>query len=273
MKILVTGVTGTTGRHIVKQLLQKGKQIRALSRNPEKAHLPKEVELVKGDLNTPESMQNVFQDIEAVFLITSSMDSSTPLQTDPKIIEMAEKAGVKHVTVLVGYEGPVEETLKNSTMKWTLLKPVEVMANILLDWKESIKSEGIVRDCFGDVLSARVHEEDIAAAAVASLIEENHHQKTYELTGPEALSRIEAVATISKGIGRNIVFEEWTEEEARQNWRNQGFEDDDIEFFVLMGKNPPEIGYTVVPTVEQVTGRPAKTLAEWVSENKSQFSE
>ncbi|UVI33215.1 hypothetical protein [Paenibacillus spongiae] len=31
------------------------------------------------------------------------------------------------------------------------------------------------------------------------------------------------------------------------------------------------IGHTVVPTVKQVNGRPARTLAEWVTEHKNEF--
>lgn len=31
------------------------------------------------------------------------------------------------------------------------------------------------------------------------------------------------------------------------------------------------MGYTVAPTVERVTGRPARTFAEWVSENIEAF--
>ncbi|MFX3633943.1 MAG: hypothetical protein ACE3L7_26670 [Candidatus Pristimantibacillus sp.] len=111
----------------------------------------------------------------------------------------------------------------------------------------------------------------IAAVAVAALTENGHHGQSYILTGPETLSRIEAVRTISEGIGKDIQFDELTEEQARQNWRDQGYEEGDIDFFVLMGKNPPEIGHTVVPTVEQVTGCPARTLAEWVAEHKNEF--
>ncbi|MEU6035564.1 NmrA family NAD(P)-binding protein [Actinomadura sp. NPDC047616] len=33
----------------------------------------------------------------------------------------------------------------------------------------------------------------------------------------------------------------------------------------------PEAGYTVLPTVEQVTGRPARTFAQWVEENAAAF--
>ncbi|MDF2649411.1 MAG: NmrA family protein [Paenibacillus sp.] len=272
MTILVTGATGTVGRHVVEHLVQKGEQVRAVSRNPAKANLPKGVEVVAGDLNAPETLQTALQGVKGLFLITSSDELNASLQTEPKVIEMAELAGVERVTVLVGYEeGPVEEALKNSGMEWTLIKPGEFMANILMDWQESIRSESVVREPFGDAPSARVHEADIAAVSVVALTEKGHHRQSYILTGPESLSRREAVRTISEGIGKDIQFIELTEEQARQNWRDQGYEEGDIDFFVLMGKNPPEIGHTVVPTVEQVTGRSAKSLAEWVSDHKHKF--
>ncbi|WP_217560488.1 NAD(P)H-binding protein [Paenibacillus sp. GbtcB18] len=272
MTLLVTGATGTVGRHVVTQLVQKGKQVRAVSRNPAKANLPDGVEVVAGDLNAPETLQAALEGVKGLFLITSSDEPNATLDTQPKVIELAELAGVKRVTVLVGYEeGPVEEALKNSGMEWTLVKPGEFMANILVDWQESIRSEGVVQEAFGDALSARVHEADIAAVFVAALTENGHHRHSYILTGPESLSRREAVRTISEGIGKDIEFVELTEEQVRQNWRDQGYEEGAIEFFVLMGKNPPAIGHTVVPTIEQVTGRPARTLAEWVSEHKNNF--
>ncbi|MBP1080223.1 MULTISPECIES: hypothetical protein [Bacillus] len=49
--------------------------------------------------------------------------------------------------------------------------------------------------------------------------------------------------------------------------RDHRYEEGDIEFFIQMGKNPPEVGYSVLPTVEQVTGKPAKTFVEWVTEH------
>jgi hypothetical protein len=42
-------------------------------------------------------------------------------------------------------------------------------------------------------------------------------------------------------------------------------------YFIGMAKNPPESSYTVLPTVEQVTGKPARTFAQWVAENKHYF--
>lgn len=272
MTVFVTGATGTVGRHVVNQLIQRGVKVRALSRNPEKAKLPAGVEVVKGDLTVPESLQDAMRDVESLFLITASDKADVWLQTDPGVIEAARKAGVKRVVVLVSYEeGPVEEALKASGMAWTLVKPVEFMDNILVDWQESIRRERVVREPFGDAPSARVHEGDIAAVAVEALLNDGHHGQSYIVTGPEVLTRREAVRTISEVIGEEIRFIELTEEEARQNWQSQGYDEASIDFFVEMGKNPPKVGHTVLPTVEQVTGRPARTLAEWAAEHRDAF--
>ncbi|MEC0258265.1 NAD(P)H azoreductase [Paenibacillus sp. GM2FR] len=272
MTILITGATGTVGKHIVQQLVQQGSEVRAISRNPQQAKVPEGVQAVAGNLNDPESLIPALQGVTAMHLIISSDEAYGSLQTDPRIIELAEEAGIKRVTVLVGYEeGPVEAALRESQMEWTLLKPGEFMANILVDWQESIRTEGVVREPFGHALSARIHEADIARVAVAALLEVGHHGQEYFLTGPEALSRTEAVRIISEVTGKDIRFVELTEEQARDQWRAQGYDEESIEFFVQMGKNPPEIGYTVLPTVEEVTGRPAATLADWVRDHLDDF--
>ncbi|MDQ0058709.1 NAD(P)H-binding protein [Paenibacillus harenae] len=175
------------------------------------------MEVVAGDLTAPDTLVNAFHGVTAVYLITSSEDAYASMQTDARIVELAEKAGVKRVAVLVGGydEGPLEEALRKSAMDWTMLKPVEFMANALADWQLSIRSEGVVREPFASVLSARVHEADIAGVAVATMLEDGHHGQVYWLTGPEVLSRREAVKFISEAIGKRIRFEELTEDQAR----------------------------------------------------------
>ncbi|MCM3781754.1 NAD(P)H-binding protein [Neobacillus mesonae] len=272
MTILVTGATGTVGRHLVQQLVEMGKEVRGVSRHPGRAVLPEGVQVVYGDLTEPESLVSALQNVRAMFLILSSDQAGAYLQTDPAVIKVAKEAGVKHVTVLMDYEGnPIEQIIKDSGLEWTLLKPVEFMANALEDWKESIQLERVVRVPFANALSARVHEADIASVAALTLIEDGHHEQSYVLTGPETLTRQEAVHKIAEATGKDIRFVELTEEQARQSWKDQGFGEEDVEFFVQMGKNPPEVGYTVVPTIEQVTGRPAKTFNEWLSEHKHHF--
>jgi uncharacterized protein YbjT (DUF2867 family) len=56
MTILVTGATGTVGRHLVGQLSDAGHRVRALTRDPAAANLPGGVDLVAGDLTDPDTL-------------------------------------------------------------------------------------------------------------------------------------------------------------------------------------------------------------------------
>ncbi|MFA1819350.1 NAD(P)H-binding protein [Virgibacillus oceani] len=272
MTILVTGATGTVGRHVVDQLVKKGEQVRAVSRNPERAHLPEGVEVVAGDLMSPDTLNPALKGVTALYLITSSDQTGATLETNPQVVNLAEQAGVQRVSLLTVYgDGPVEQALKNSRLEWTFVQPVGFMANAIDDWQESVRKEGVVRKFEAETRGAIIHEADIAAVFVETLLEKGHHGNSYTLTGPEALSAIEQVEIISKALGKDIKLEELTEKQARKGWQEMGYDEESIDFMVQMSKNPPEIGSTVIPTIEEVTGRPAKTFAAWVSEHKSDF--
>ena len=57
MTMLVTGATGTIGRHVIDQLVQRGASVRALVRDPARADFPAGVDVVKGDLMDPDSLR------------------------------------------------------------------------------------------------------------------------------------------------------------------------------------------------------------------------
>lgn len=271
MKILVTGATGNVGRPLVEQLLEMGHQVLALTRNPAKANLPKGAEAVAGDLTNPATIAPLLEGVSGLHLINFGGDDYAGLQTGPEIVAMAEKAGVQRITVLLGGEkGDFEKSVESSKMAWTFLAPVEFMSGAL-DWADSIRNESVVRTGFADRRSAMVHDADIAAVAAVALTEEGHGTKTYTITGPEVLTPRDMVRHISNAIGRDIQFVALTEEEARAQWKAEGFPDEFIEFFVWAHGNTPSVGYTVVPTVKQVTGRPARTFAQWANERAADF--
>ncbi|WP_188195344.1 NAD(P)H-binding protein [Nonomuraea sp. SYSU D8015] len=270
MTILVTGATGTVGRQIVTQLVERGQPVRALTRNPSAARLPASVEVAYGDLAAPKTLGPALEGVTALHLITFGGDDYAPLQTGPDLVELAVKAGVRRVSVLSGWdESSVEEALRAGDLGWTQLLCVEFMANAL-DWVTSIRDEGVVR-VFGNHPGAVIHEADIAAVAVAALVEEGHAGQAYMLTGPETLTPAERVRMIGEVLGREIRFEELSEEQYRASMRAAGESDDMIEFAVQLGANPPEASAVVLPTVEEVTGRPGRTFAQWAAENAAAF--
>ena len=71
MTILVTGATGSVGRHVVEHLLQRGAATRALVRDPAKANLPAGVDVVQGDLLDVDSLRRAFAGVSTLFLLNA----------------------------------------------------------------------------------------------------------------------------------------------------------------------------------------------------------
>ena len=82
MRVLVTGASGRVGRAVVDSLIAAGVPVRALTRRPEAAALPANVEVVTGDLTVPESLDAALRDVGAVFLVWT-----VPLASAPAVVE------------------------------------------------------------------------------------------------------------------------------------------------------------------------------------------
>ncbi|GGD52916.1 NmrA family NAD(P)-binding protein [Paenibacillus nasutitermitis] len=272
MTILVTGATGNVGRHIVDQLVRSGARVRALSRNPASANLPQSVEVVYGEHTNPDSLVQALDGVTAMHLITFNSVDSAPLQTGADIVRLATKAGVRKITTLwSGAKGAVEEVVEASSLEWTHFQPdVEFMSNTLA-WADSIRSEGVVRQLNGQALNAMIHEADIGSVVATALLGDGHAFKSYPLTGPEVLSVSDKIRMISSEIGRDLRFIELSEEEERTRMRQAGVQEDMIDYVVGWYANPPKEAYRVLPLVEEITGRPARTFAQWAAENKTKF--
>lgn len=98
MTILVTGATGTIGRQVINQLVQRGVSVRAFVRDPAKANFPASVSVVKGDLMDPDSLRGAFSGVTAFFLL----NVVTPDEFTQALIALnvAKEAGVERVVYL-----------------------------------------------------------------------------------------------------------------------------------------------------------------------------
>ncbi|MET9768214.1 NAD(P)H-binding protein [Streptomyces sp. NPDC006415] len=271
MTILVTGATGTVGRRVVEQLLERGEHVRALTRDPARAEFPAGVDVVRGDLTDPASLAPALDGVTGLHLITFGGEFFAPLETADEILALAKKAGVRRVTVLHGGGAtPMETAVRASDFAWTVVMPVEFMANAL-EWAPGIKSEGVVREPFVGRLSAMVHEADIGAVAAVALTEDGHGGQEYLVTGPQALTLGDKTAAIAAARGADVELVELTEEQALEGWRANGMPEDVIAFMIDVYRDTPPEGRTVVDTVEKVTGRRARTFAQWAEEHAEHF--
>ncbi|WP_026931343.1 NAD(P)H-binding protein [Glycomyces tenuis] len=273
MNVLVTGATGTVGRHVIAQLIEldPGVKIRALTRDAD-AEVPDGVELAVGDLSSPETLGGAFDGVDAVHFINFAGDQYAPLPEAGRIVALAEAAGVSRATVLGGRaEGELERALAASGVETTLLHPVEFMSNTLMWWAAAIRTEGRIREPFGDRVSAMIHPADIGAVAAKILLEGGHGGEAYLLTGPEAVTITDKVRILGEAIGRELEFVELTVDEAREQWAAQGMGEEMVAFLVEALGDTPDEGKTVVSTVEEITGRAPRSFAQWAAEHADAF--
>jgi uncharacterized protein YbjT (DUF2867 family) len=265
---LVTGATGNTGRHVVAELARRGELVRALTRNPAAAaeRLPAEVELVAGTHTEPEKLDAALDGVSRLHItVTAGL-----AEVGPELVRRAVDAGVRRITVVWGGGvGPVEQAVADSGVEWTRLEPQEFMSNTL-NWTESVRTEGIVREPY-DFPSALVHEADIAAVAAVALLDDGHTGRAYNLTGPESLTPRDRIAILSRASRRDIAFVPMTHEQALDRLMATGVSRTDAEYVIGWYSAPSDASTTVVDTVEQVTGRPAYTFAQWAAEHSERF--
>jgi uncharacterized protein YbjT (DUF2867 family) len=286
MTILVTGATGTVGRQVVGRLVQAGQQVRAVTRNPKAAGLPAGVQLVEGDLLHPDTVAPAFQGVDKLYLFPVAA-------TAQETVDLAVRAGVRRIVVLSSgaveagmdaeFHLPVERAVEQSGLEWTHVRPGEFSANKLAMWGPSIRAESVVHEPFPDNPGTPIHEADIAAVAVTALLEDGHAGKAYHISGPEKLTQREQVAAIAEAIGREIRYNVVTREEALRFYQVQGgWAAANAPF--LLGFEPyseeAEPDFTMeelvdmmqpVPGVEEATGRPARTFAQWARDHAGDF--
>ena len=279
--ILVTGATGTVGREVVAQLLATGEQVRGMTRNPAAAKLDARVEVAQGDFAAPDTLSRAVDGVDRVFSLTFGPQTGNH---ERDLARAAEKAGVRHIVKLSAMGGDREtknairkwheegeEAIKKTGIGWTVVRPGGFMSNAL-HWRETIRTQRKVFSNYGDGKLPSVHPRDIAAVAVRALTSDGHDRKTYELTGPEALSIREQVDILSEALGRRIEYVPIPDDAARKGMEKAGMPalliDALIPFaaFIRSGR-----AAEVLPTVEQVTGRPALTFRDWAREHANAF--
>ncbi|MBB5955063.1 uncharacterized protein YbjT (DUF2867 family) [Saccharothrix tamanrassetensis] len=279
MTILVTGATGNVGRHVVDLLVKEGVRPRALTRNPDKAGLPADVETVKGDLTKPDELP--LDGVTAAFLLPV-LEGDRAADLARAFLERARdlRRVVFLSTDAVAVQRPgsnephqsVEKVIEAAGVEWTHVRPGEFMSNKMI-WAETIRRENVVRAAYPDAIGTPIHEVDIAEVAVRALLDDGHAGRAYRLSGPEALTTRQQVAAIGEGLGREIRYEALTYGQARATLiRDVGLPWDIAEYMMGYYAQFNEEPADLLPTVEQVIGRRGRTLARWAADHAGELS-
>lgn len=276
--VLVLGPTGKVGRNVVSGLLAAGVAVRALVRDPARADLPSAVEVHRGDVRDPPSVETAARDTDAAFLLwpSFSADGAAPLVG-------ALARHVRHVVHLSsgvidptanratpGVWADVEELVRGTGVPATFLRPGGFAGNTL-EWAPAIRAGRPVRTPYPEAGRSLIHEKDIADVAVLALRDPGTHAgRSHLLTGPAVLTQREQAAAIGEAIGRPVVVEEQSRAEAIADmaaWAEPSWVEGALDHWAGLVERP-EIA---LGTVEQLTGHPARPFAVWAREHADDF--
>ncbi|WP_433394931.1 SDR family oxidoreductase [Streptomyces sp. CA-146814] len=278
--ILVTGATGTVGGEVARLLAADG-PVRILARRPERVMVRgPEVEVVAGEYGDRDSLDRALRGIDSVFLVTNS-----PTEPDDERVAAASAAaGVRHLVKLsmMAVEEPDaddfitrlqrgnEQVIRESGVPWTFIRPRTFMSNTL-SWAKVIASDGVVRALYGRSPVACVDPRDIAAVAAAVLTGQGHEGQAYAVSGPEAITAYEQTAQLSDVLGRPLRFEELTLDQAREALLARYPQPVAEAFMESAERQRAGAKAAVLPTVEKLTGRPARTFRTWAADHADSF--
>ncbi|MEV6965887.1 NAD(P)H-binding protein [Hamadaea sp. NPDC051192] len=267
-RILVTAAAGRVGRQVTAQLAQLGAEVHALTRRP--ADFPSGVVAVRGDLSVPDSLRTAMDGMTAVFLVWPFASADGLEEVVALIAEQARRVVYLSSVAVRDHERQAEHLIRQYGLESTVLRPHAFAANALR-WAGKIRAEGVVAEPYGQAAMAPVHEKDIAAVAVRSLIQEGPGGAVYELTGPQSLTQAEQVSIIGEVTGIPVRWHEESPDEARLRMTARGWPpaavDEILRAQAAMTTGPAR----VTSTVAEVTGTPARTFRSWVVEHADAF--
>jgi uncharacterized protein YbjT (DUF2867 family) len=276
---LVTGATGTVGRHVVDELAARedtasDRQVRVAVRDPEEAAGRFDVdEFVAFDLEKPETWGETLAGVDSAFLLrppTVDTDDVTAF------VDAMARVGVEHVVYLstLGAEKNVliphhriEKAIAESGVAYTFLRASFFMQNLTEVHGWEIRERGEIAVPAGDGETSFVDARDLGAVAAAVLAEHGHENRAYDLTGPEALTYDEVATILGETIDRDVRYRSPSIPSFVSRWRDR---EEPLAFVLVMVAiyTTARLGLAgrVTDTVERLLGRPPRDLRTFAAD-------
>lgn len=265
-RVLITGVRGKTGAPLAELLAARpGVDVLGGSSDPSAVAIDG-VRPTSFSWDDPSGWAAATDGADAVYLVrpdradapelVAALLAATP--RDARVVLLSERDADSFAPG--GWALRVEAAVRASGHAWTMLRPswfMQVFADPRF-YRDEIAEHGRLPFAGGGATVAWIDTRDIAAAAERVLLDTGHERQVYELAGPEAITLPRTAEVLSGALGRPVTHVEITIADAVADLP-AGFERD--EFVWTLERLRDGVFSGVTGAVEQVTGRPARSLA------------
>ena len=276
----ITGSTGAVGGRVAARLAASGHAQRLIVREASRAPDLPGAEIAEASYGDPEAIQRSLAGLETLFMVSGG-EAHDRLQQHVSTVDAAVAAGVERIVYLsfLG-AGPdstftfardhwwTEEHVRSTGVRHTFLRD-----NIYTDFLPTLAgSDGVIRGPAGDGRVGAVARDDVADVAVAVLLGEGHDGRTYDLTGPEAITLQQVAEELSRITGRDVAYHPETLEEAYASRASYGAPEWEVEgwvtTYVAIATGELDV---VSDTVRDLTGRAPMSLRDFLDRHPESY--
>ena len=278
--IAVTGATGQIGRRLAARLTDSGVSPRLLVRASSAGlDLPGGVPVPIGaGYADTAAVRGALDGVGTLFLV-SARESADRVAEHRAVVDSAVAAGVQRI-VYLSFLGAApdctftfgrdhwhtEQHIRSTGVAFTFLRD-SFYASML---PALVGSDGVLRGPGGEGRVSAVAPDDVADVAAAVLTASTpgaspHDGRTYDVTGPSAITLAEAVEELSGRVGRALRYQPETEAEAYASRAGYGAAEFEVAGWVTSYLAIADGSLsTVTDTVPRLTGHPACTFARYL---------
>jgi len=234
------------------------------------------------DLRDPNSLARAMQGVASVALVLPDAPEMETLGSN--VVNAAKTADVRRLLWFSSFDAKrdnqarfsrrhpvIDEAVRSSEIPYTILRPNFLMQNFAFFYGDVIRTTGTIFLPLGDARVSHLDLRDLSEAAAAALTEDRHINKTYDLSGPEALHTGEVAEQMSAATGRAIRYQPISVAEMESSLREAGmdtwFAEGLAELYGWIRDSG--LGSEVTDNVEHLLGRKATRFRQFAADERT----
>jgi NAD(P)H dehydrogenase (quinone) len=284
VSVAITGASGRLGQLAAEFALEKvpPAELILITRRPEalERFAARGAQVRFGDFDAPESLPAALAGAERMLLI-STMDIGRRVPQHRNAVEAAVHAGVQRVVYTSGLNSTPsnpawvvpehaasDRLVQESGVSWTILG-MGLYAEFRVSPGVVAVASGRYHHNAGEGRTAYVSRVDCAAVAAGVLVTDGHENVLYDVTGPELHTQAEVAALYSEVTGRQVEAVAVSDGHRGAEFMAAGYDEYAAGSAASWG-TAIRVGALdrLSTVVADVTGRPARTLHEVLTEHR-----